>query len=161
MTITINGFDTASINSAINQLEQLREDKTQEACIRVAEYGAQRAQTTFSFASYDGVNDVKVVAEPTIGGARVRASGNAVLFIEYGAGAKHGYGHPRPQGYGPGTYPGKGHWNDPNGWIYGGIGSGKSRVPLRTWGNPPACAMYNAEQDMYYRAYELASEVFK
>ena len=153
MTITINGFDTASINSAINQLERLREDKTQEVCMRIAEYGAQRARTTFSFASYDGVNDVRVVAEPTIGGARVRASGNAVLFIEYGAGAKRGYGHPRPQGYGPGTYPGKGHWDDPNGWYY--------RHGVRSWGNPPACAMYNAEQDMYYRAHEIASEVFK
>ena len=152
MTITINGFDTASINSAINQLEQLREDKTQEACMRIAEYGAQRAQTTFSFASYDGVNDVRVVAEPTIGGARVRASGNAVLFIEYGAGARHGYGHPRPGPYGPGTYPGKGHWDDPNGWYY--------RHGFRSWGNPPACAMYNAEQDMYYRAYEIANEVY-
>lgn len=153
MTITINGFDTASIDSAIRELEQLREDKTQEACMRVARYGAQRAQTTFSFASYDGVNDVSVVAEPTYDGARVRASGNAVLFIEYGAGARRGYGHPRPGPYGPGTYPGKGHWDDPNGWYY--------RHGFRSWGNPPACAMYNAEQDMYYRAYEIASEVFK
>ena len=129
--------------------------------MKIAEYGAERARTGFSFASYDGTNDVTVTAEPTTLGARVRASGQAVLFIEYGAGAKMGYGHPDPGPYGPGTYPGKGHWNDPNGWIYGGIGSGKSRVPLRTWGNPPACAMYNAEQDMYYRAYDIASEVFK
>ncbi len=153
MTITINGFDPVSIQSAIDQLQKLNDNTVSEACMRIAEYGAQRAQTAFTFASYDGVNDVSVVAEPTLDGARVRASGNAVLFIEYGAGARRGYGHPRPGPYGPGTYPGKGHWDDPNGWYY--------RHGFRSWGNPPACAMYNAEQDMYYRAYEIASEVFK
>lgn len=153
MTIDINGFDRASIRSAIRELQKLSKGKTDEACMALAEYGAQRARTTFQFAEYDGVNDVTVVAESIPNGARVHASGNAVLFIEYGAGATRGYGHPNPRQYGPGTYPGRGHWNDPNGWYYA--------HGQRSWGNPPACAMYNAEVDMYYRAHEIVSGVFK
>ena len=156
-TIQLNAFDTASVSDAIRQLELLRseqDEKVSDACMRLAEYGANRARTGFSTATYDGRNDVTVTAESIPFGARVRASGEAVLFIEYGAGATIGYGHPRVGRYGPGTYnPLSDNWKNPNGWYY--AHGKKSR------GNPPACAMYNAEQDMYYRAYEISSEVFK
>ena len=152
MTITINGFDTASIQSAISQLRTLDNSRMEETCERIASLGALRASLEFSRTPYSGVNDVSVTAESFTGGARVRASGNAVLFIEYGSGARYGYGHPRPDGYGPGTYPGKGHWNDPNGWWYG--------HNQHTYGNPPAAAMYHAEQDMREAAREIANEVY-
>jgi hypothetical protein len=155
--IRINGFDSASVKAAISQLRALKDNsrkKANEACLRLAEYGAKYAAAEFNSAGirYDGTNDVTVVAEPTETGARVRASGEAVLFLEYGAGATMGYGHPRPMGYGPGTYPGKGHWNDPKGWFYE---HGK-----RSFGNPPTAAMYHAEQQMLDHAYEIASKVF-
>ena len=154
MTITINGFDRVSIRSAIRELQKLRQAKTSEACMAVAEFGARWAQAEFSHAEYDGVNDVKVVAEPTVGGARVRASGHATWFIEYGSGALRGYGHPRPDGLGPGTYnPASDNWKNPNGWYYA---HGK-----RSWGNPPAAAMYHAEQAMKDHANEIVNGVFK
>ena len=156
ITIRLNPFDTGSIRNAIRRLQTQTRNQDQSvanACLRIAEYGARRAQAEFSSARYDGNNDVTVVAESSGTGARVRASGQAVLFIEYGAGALSGYGHPRPQGYGPGTYPGKGHWNDPNGWYYE---HGK-----RSFGNAPTAAMYHAEQDMYYHAYEIANGEIK
>jgi hypothetical protein len=159
VTITINGFDQAEIRSAINQLKKLQAKNgvSQNACMAVAEYGAKIAQREFSFASYDGVNDVRVTANPTELGAEVRASGNATLFIEYGSGATFGYGHPNPGRYGPGTWSkgplGKGHWDNPNGWYYAhGI---KSR------GNPPAAAMYHAETEMYYHAYDIVNGAMK
>jgi hypothetical protein len=161
ITVRFNAFDSASVQSAIQQLERLRmeqDDKVQNACMRIAEYGATRAQTDFSSAVYDGNNDVTVTAEQTALGARVVASGEAVLFIEYGAGVTMGYGHPRPMGYGPGTYnptyptAANPNWRNPNGWYYA---HGR-----KSWGNPPAAAMYHAEQDMYYRAYEIANGVF-
>lgn len=155
ITIRFNAFDTVSVDNAIRQLGQLRSEqgnRVDEACMRIAEYGASRARADFSRAIYDGNNDVTVTAESIPLGARVRASGNAVLFIEYGAGATMGYGHPRVGRYGPGTYnPLSDHWKNPNGWYYA---HGR-----RSLGNPPAMAMYHAEQDMYYRAYDIANGV--
>lgn len=143
-TIRFNALDTASVNSAIAELQRIRSEqnqKVQDACMRVADFGARWAGAEFASAEYDGTNDVRVTSEPTADGALVRASGEATLFIEYGAGALRGYGHPRPDGYGPGTYnPLSDNWKNPNGWYYA---HGK-----KSWGNPPAAAMYHAEQAM-------------
>lgn len=156
--IRMNGLDPASVAGAISELRRYRTElntKVQDACMRVAEYGASQASVGFQSTDYNtGSKDVSVTAESTATGARVVASGENVLFIEYGAGALRGYGHPRPDGYGPGTFnptyptPQNPNWSNPKGWIYGGSGSGKSRRPLRTFGNAPTAAMYNAEQAM-------------
>lgn len=163
LTIRINGLDRHSVRNAITELKKYQTDmdsKVMRVCEMLAHIGEVRASADFGNAQYDGNNDVKVTAEPYGTGWRVVASGNAVLFIEFGAGAKMGYGHPNPQGYGPGTYPGKGHWNDPKGWVYGGVGKGKGRKPLRSFGNRPAAAMYNAEQDIRGEIERVVSEVF-
>lgn len=162
-TITINGFDPASVQSAINELRMLRAEvdrKTQDICMKVAEFGARWAAGEFRSAEYpSGANDVSVVAEPTGTGARVHASGETVLFIEYGAGALRGYGHPRPEGYGPGTFnpnyptPENPNWSNPSGWYYA---HGK-----KTMGNPPAAAMYHAEQAMQDYAQQIADGELK
>ena len=60
---------------------------------------------------------------------KIIANGEEAVFIEFGAGAMYGYGHPDPQGFGPGTYPGKGHWNDPKGWY--------TPMGEHTYGNAP------------------------
>lgn len=127
---------------------------------RLAEEGVTAAQWYFDYAAYDGVNDVTVTQIP--GGAmkaKVRADGNAVLFIEFGAGYLMGYGHPDPQGFGPGTYPGQTHAFDPNGWFLpkeAQIASGQKK----SYGNPPAAAMYNTVKHLEGRIGELAREVF-
>ena len=149
-TIRINGFDSASVKSAIQELRKLKskqDDTVKKACLAVAEFGAKWAGGEFRSAEYEsGVNDVTVVAEPTNTGARVHASGENLLFIEYGAGALRGYGHPRPEGYGPGTFnpnyptPENPNWSNPKGWYYA--------HDKKSWGNPPAAAMYHAEQAM-------------
>ena len=122
MTITINGFDTASIDSAIQRLEQLRSEqdaKMQEICLDIAQTGAVRASLDFARTPYDGNKDVSVSVDTIPFGARLIASGQSVLFLEYGSGAKMGYGHPQPNGYGPGTYnPLSNNWQNPNGWYY-------------------------------------------
>lgn len=156
--ITINAFDRHSIRNAINKLKTYQADidgKMQEVCERLAHIGENRARIDFSAATYDGNNDVVVSAEPFESGWRVRASGEATLFIEFGSGAI-GYGHPEPQGYGPSTWSlserGKGHWDDPNGWYYA---HGK-----KSWGNPPAAAMFHAEQDIRAEIENVVREVF-
>lgn len=129
------------------------EERTQELVKRLTDYGVTLASVAFENAQYDGVIDVSVTFEERGELTRaVIATGVAVLFIEFGAGATYGYGHPEPQEYGPGTYPGKGHWDDPNGWYYA---HGK-----KSYGNPPAAAMYNARKQVEEDIQTIAREVF-
>lgn len=155
MKITI-GIDGSGVEEAIRRVEQRQkwfEERTQELVRRLANYGATLARASFEGAAYDGVNDVKVdLDERGDKTVAVVAAGNAVLFIEFGAGKLLGYGHPDVQGYGPGTYPGKGHWDDPNGWYYA---HGK-----KSYGNPPSASMYNARKQVVEDLERIAKEVF-
>lgn len=150
-TIRLNAFDTASVNSAIAELQQLRSEqdtKIQEICLDIAQTGAVRASLDFARTPYDGNKDVSLSVEAIPFGARLIASGSSVLFLEYGSGAKYGYGHPQPNGYGPGTYnPLSDNWKNRNGWYYA--------HGQKSWGNPPAMAMWNAEQLMRDRAQDV------
>ena len=89
----------------------------------------------------------------------VVATGEATLFIEFGSGYMMGYGHPEPQGYGPGTWSdgpnGKGHWDDPNGWYLP-----KEKGGGKSYGNPPAGAMYSAVKEIELEFERVAREVF-
>ena len=155
MTVDVNIFDYASVSRATRSLEEYAADLIEKAntvCERLATIGAVRASLDFSRAIYNGTNDVAVTVEPIDNGYAIHATGNAVLFIEFGSGASYGYGHPEPEGYGPGTYPGKGHWDDPNGWWYGNH--------EHSYGNPPAQAMYNAKRDIQAEVQRIADEVF-
>lgn len=155
MTVDVNVFDYASVSRAQRRLDEYFADLIEKAntvCERLATIGAVRASLDFSRAIYNGTNDVSVSVEPIDNGYAIHARGNAVLFIEFGSGASYGYGHPEPEGYGPGTYPGKGHWNDPNGWWYGNH--------QHSYGNPPAQAMYNAKRDIQAEVQRIADEVF-
>lgn len=124
------------------------EQKTSELVDRLAERGVHLAQIYFSTATYDGDNDVKVTVEKRgENSAAVIATGKATLLIEFGAGYMMGYGHPEPQGYGPGTYPGQKHAFDPEGWylpknVQAITGKEKS------FGNPPAAPMYVTVKDL-------------
>ena len=154
--IGLNGSD---VQDAIQKLEKYRDDLDRKAkliCYKLADYGARRADIRFSTAYYDGNNDVDVTVEETDKGYVIKASGEAVLFIEFGSGVRYGYGHPDVHGYGPGTYPGKGHWDDPNGWwIPKSAGGG------HTYGNPPSMAMYQTAQDIKAEVLRVAREVLK
>ena len=155
MTVDVNIFDYASVSRAQRRLDEYYADLIEKAntvCERLATIGAVRASLDFSRAIYNGTNDVAVTVEPIDNGYAIHATGNAVLFIEFGSGASYGYGHPEPEGYGPGTYPGKGHWDDPNGWWYGNH--------EHSYGNPPAQAMYNAKRDIQAEVQRIADEVF-
>jgi hypothetical protein len=159
VTVDVNIFDYASVSRATRRLEEYYADlieKANELCRRLAEIGQVRAKLDFSNAQYDGTNDVTVgPVEPIDNGYAVRASGNAVLFIEFASGVI-GAGHPEPEGYGPGTWSegpqGKGHWQDPDGWYY--------RHGMKSIGNPPAAAMYHAKQDVSQEVQRIADEVF-
>lgn len=154
-------LNAASVQKAIREIQTYQRqltDKCKEICYRLAYYGALRASIDFSGAIYKGPREYSITVEETDHGYRILADGATVLILEFGAGAKMGYGHPKADefGMGPGTYPdGKGHWNDPKGWWIP-----KSHGGGHTYGNPPAMPMYNAGQDMRKEIERIAREVF-
>ena len=146
-----------SINSAIKEVQQYKRwviEKEKELRSRLASRGATVASIEFSRAIYNGSNDVSVRVDDTGSVAVIYAEGESVAFIEFGSGIKYGYGHPQAgeHGMGPGTYPGKGHWDNEKGWWYG--------HGQHSYGNPPAMAMYNAVQKMTEELTRIAREVF-
>lgn len=151
-----------SINNAIKELrkyQQWIETKERELRLRLAQLGATVASIQFSRAIYNGTNDVTVRVDDTGSVAVIYAEGESVAFIEFGSGAKYGYGHPQASefGVGPGTYSdgpdGKGHWDNPKGWWYG---NGQ-----HSYGNPPAMAMATAVERITEQVTQIAREVFR
>ena len=147
----------ASIKSGIKELRLYKSwiiEKEAELRSRLAALGATVASIEFSRAIYNGSNDVSVRVDDTGSVAVIYAEGESVAFIEFGSGIKYGYGHPQAgeHGMGPGTYPGKGHWDNEKGWWYG--------HGQHSYGNPPAMAMYDAVQKMTEELTRLAREVF-
>lgn len=155
--ITID-LSAKSIDSAIKEVRKYKAwvlAKEKELRQRLAMLGASVASIRFSTAIYNGTNDVTVRVEDDGSMATIYAEGESVAFIEFGAGAKHGYGHPQAGefGVGPGTYPdGKGNWDNPKGWY---IPGGE-----HTYGNPPAMAMVAARDTIAEQVMIIAREVF-
>lgn len=171
MALTIRiGLNTDDVSAAIRRLEAYRDDldrKGKEICRRLSDIGATVARPIFASAYYDGNNDVDVTPDETKNGYVVTASGKAVLFIEFGAGATYGYGHPEPMGYGPGTWPDPHYgrdssgavvpnWSNDRGWY-----TPKEAGGVHTYGNPPAMAMYLASQEVRNEVLRVAREVFQ
>lgn len=156
--IVIDPLDKGSIASAIKELKKYKQwvqTKEEQLRLRLAQIGATVASLQFARAIYNGSNDVTVRVDNTGSVAVIYAEGSAVAFIEFGAGAKYGYGHPEAGkfGMGPGTYPeGKGHWDSPYGWWFA---HGE-----HSYGNPPAMAMLQAREEIVEQITQIAREVF-
>jgi len=146
-----------SIKNGIKEVQQYKRwvlEKEKELRSRLASLGATVSSIEFARAIYNGSNDVSVRVDDTGSVAVIYAEGESVAFIEFGAGIKYGYGHPQAgeHGVGPGTYPGKGNWDNEKGWWYG--------HGQHSYGNPPAMAMYDAVQRMTEELTRIAREVF-
>lgn len=169
-------LSTASITSALKELRRIERDvskKMDTMCKRLAEIGATRVSMEYARAWYVGpdyaANGIAVSVEEADGGYKIVASGQAVAFVEFGAGAKYSGTYPTVEGLdpalsSPGSWSsdptvGKGHWDDPNGWRIP-----RDKVALsgeaRSWGNPPAMGMYYAGQDIRQNVERIAREVF-
>ena len=100
----------------------------------------------------------------------LRADSTAILFFEFGAGVRYGGGHPWDDdfGFGPGTYPGNGHWDDPEGWWFP---TDDPRLAIRhdkdgqgwghSYGNKPYMPFYKADKQMRADILEVAKEALK
>lgn len=140
------------LQNGLKEYDKWLKKKSDELCKRLADMGAQKAEVNFAAAYYDGDEDHTISVEQRGDGYAVRASGETVLFVEFGTGLI-GYGHPEEHGMGPGTYPGKGHWNEPNGWYYA---HGK-----KSHGNPPNMPMYNTVKELEQELTRVVKEVFE
>jgi len=161
-TISIN-VRSPSINAVIRSLSRYANDlqrKANELAKRLAEMGAVNVSLGYARAIYNGTNDISVTVEqPDINRYAIRASGEVVLFVEFGAGVTYGYGHPQAAefGYGPGTYnPSSNNWSNPKGWWYAEGGQS-----YHTYGNPPSMVMYNTAKDLEREIERVAREVFE
>jgi hypothetical protein len=174
VNIKIRPGSRASIAAALQKLddyEAMREREMTTFLDRLRQVGQAEATKRFAEAQYDGTNDVVVTAERTERGWRIIAQGEAVAFIEFGSGV---FQPPYPSDalvqHERGVY-GRGQGANENGWIYEGEG-GIGAIPVRdrngvekdgvwrTWGNPPAMAMYYAVRAMRDAAPRIAKEVF-
>ncbi len=170
MRIAVSGID-----ETIKRLEAYKKnmpDKQHKFLEKLAAIGIDVASVEFKTAQYDGTNDVVVKPVPEWDGENrlyIAANGHAVTFIEFGTGVVWAEEHEKAAELGMvrGAF-GQGKGSDPDGWTYyGEAGSFGQLVRqsdegnvYRTYGNPPARAMYLASKEMRTRIAELAREVF-
>ena len=144
-----------------NAKRSLAKGKIANACYEAASAGQSVAQTIYSLADYDGNRNVTVSPRKTSDGALLTARGPAVLFIEFGAGIlysseRHPYADELGMGAGTWPYPRYrknsagvrvANWENDKGWYFGN--------GFKTYGNPPAMAMYFAGKEIRERAVPL------
>jgi hypothetical protein len=151
-----------SIGQAIKELQAYRdslESRKQQLLEELANIGVREASVRFTTAMYDGVNDSEVTLEPIEDGYRIVAKGQAVAFIEFGAGVYHNpsepYPNPRPDGIvGIGEY-GHGRGKQPA-WGF----KDESGNLVITRGNPAAMPMWFASEEMRNSILKIAKKVF-
>lgn len=153
-----------SIDDIIQGLQDYKKSLRAKADALVkalAEAGCEAVTVTYAGARYTGPRDEHVtVEERGPGKYAIVASGQTVLFVEFGAGVTLGGGHPEAEafGYGPTTYPGQIHAADPNGWYLPKSATGKSGV--HTYGNAPSAAMYHTAKSLRAMLEQAAKAVF-
>ena len=173
MEIRINPLSMSSIREAQAQLKQYKKDlprKCEELARRLAMLGAETANVTFAGAVYDldakyhrplEQADITVSYEQDLdnnGHFTIHADGEAVAFVEFGAGVYFngsGSQRHRPQGIHEIGFYGQGKGKQ---WSWGYYGKdGKAHI---TAGTPEQPGMWLASQEMRYKMAEIAREVF-
>lgn len=156
-------LSVSSINNALKELKAYSawvKKKTVQLVERLAMIGVAEATVRFFGAYYEGGNDVSVEAEQIENGWKITANGEAVCFIEFGAGVYYNgpepYPLPRPSGVSKiGEYgQGKGKQNT---WGYY---SDNGELVL-THGTPAAMPMYFTSRTMQKEIAKIANEVFR
>lgn len=164
-----------SINEAIKEINRYKkwvDEKTKLLIEKLALIGAQEASVRFATAMYDGVNDSEVSVDIQGSRAVISAKGQAVCFIEFGAGIYHNPGEPyplpRPKGIvGIGKY-GQGKGKQTTWGYYGEPGSSgvvkvnnkTGKEVVLTHGNPASMPMWYATEEMRNEVLRVAREVF-
>lgn len=163
-------LSVSGINKAIKELAKYKQEfleKEKRLVKGLADIGLREATVRFTSAAYDGVNDVSVSLVKTTNGYAIMAKGNAVAFIEFGAGVYHNpsepYPAPRPEGIvGIGEY-GQGKGTRRAWFYYGDAGSNgeiQENGAVKTRGNPAAMPLWYTSQEMEKSIMRVVREVF-
>ena len=161
-TVITCTLDPNDINRAIKELKAYKQEflkKEKRLLEGLAKIGIKEASVRFTTAMYDGINDVSVRLDDGGNEYVIVAEGEAVAFIEFGAGVYHNtsepYPNPRPEGIvGIGEY-GKGYGKR-KAWGY----KNESDELVITRGNPAAMPMWYASEEMRNSVTKLVKEVF-
>lgn len=155
----------SSVRKAIRELKKYSdwvERKTRELGERISLIGAQEAASRFGAAIYDGDNSVKVnLSHADDSGSTVwtiTASGQAVAFIEFGAGVYHNPSEPYPNR--PANVARIGEYGEGKGKRQGWVYFGSDGEKHFTRGNPAAMPMFYASEEMKSHIIEVARQVF-
>lgn len=136
-TININLFDSKTIQNAIKQIEQYRDDlprKCQEICRRLCEIGQQTALVAINESPQGKAVTLRMDIDPSRAGCKAMLIGtgktvtdekgrtfNLLFGIEFGAGITlNPTENPLASdfGMGVGTFPDQVHAFDRGGWMY-------------------------------------------
>ena len=155
-------LSTKSLGKGLKELKAYRdslERMEKQLLEELANIGVREASVRFTTAIYDGVNDSDVTLENIENGYQIVAAGQAVAFIEFGAGVYHNpgepYPDPRPDGIvGIGEY-GKGY-GARQAWGF----RDDSGELVITHGNPAAMPMWYASEEMRNNIEKIARKVF-
>ena len=161
-TIIKTTLDKQEIDRAIKELKAYKQaflKREKDLLEGLAEIGLKEASVRFTTAMYDGTNDVSVHLDATNNGYAIVADGQAVAFIEFGAGVYHNtsepYPNPRPSGIvGIGEY-GKG-MGKRKAWGY----KNENDEVVITRGNPAAMPMWYASEEIKNSVLKVVREVF-
>lgn len=163
ITVELGEKEIYRFKKKLEDTEAWLEEKAKLLAERLAETADMKISIKFAAAGGPFAPEGRFQVETTWENdhtAVVRASGTEVLFIEFGSGIRFAsQGHPEAaqNGMGPGTYPGKGHWDNPRGWwFYNSQGELE-----HSFGNPAMAPVYESlreiEQDDINR---IVKEVF-
>lgn len=179
-TIKCN-LSTKSFRDAANKIRKYREElesKCQQFCKELIEAGAEVTTAVLQQHVDTGltIGSLEIIEEGSDGNysARLVVSSDAILFLEFGSGLI-GQGtadHAGKFGYGSGTYPGKGHWDDTDVWVnyggglrvhheYGWVYYGDDGKKHFSEGMVASMPMYQGGEEMKRKLDEIKDRVFK
>ena len=185
MIIDLNVLSERSINSAIRKMERRRkwlDQKAKEFVQRLQDEGIEIANFYYTTASVDEYDimlagdldatvdrTVKITKTSSGYSAEVRATGESVLFVEFGTGRMFDNAYMRQYGFYPGSY-GQGRGKSPHGWFYKGHlpplappGTERARGRpglIHTYGSPANAVMYSTKRRLTEMFAGIAKEVF-
>lgn len=174
-TIKIDLFDRKSLQSAIKQIQQYRDDlprKCELLCQRLAESGVQVAETAIAESPQGKTITLTTDIRPEKAGCKaiLMATGktvtssdgrsfNLLLAVEFGAGIKYNATeNPKASefGMGVGTFPDQKNAFNPNGWYY----LGDDGEWHHSYGVRATMPMYKSSMEIQRNIKEIAKEVF-
>lgn len=173
--IKINLFNQKSIQSAIKQLEQYRDDlprKCQEICRRLCEIGQQTALVAIQDSPQGKAVTLRMDIDPSRAGCKAMLIGtgktvtddkgrtfNLLLGIEFGSGIRlNPTANPLASefGMGVGTFPDQKHALNPGGWMY----LDKDGNWKHSYGIKATMPFYKAMNSMRQNLDKVVKEVF-